>query len=1532
MTNPSTPEALVAQLVAAAVRNATGRSGVLVRDVPSLRSAEVLPALADLTSQGYDLRVAYLSPDAAADASAAGLSDEVFSTQVEQAERWRNERGLEALIVVIADFDAAKLTSLEDFTHVGPTILRDILVERAVAQFAELNNVLPMWWAVLRSDGQVSLSDLVDYYLGLAPLKGTELRDAAALQINRLGLLPDPNFFNGANEQALTKKLADNRDLALRLTNFSEEDRQRVEKALTQEPDATRRAELRGRLRDLQTYRRGGQLDLTAIDAGQLLQMRRPASKNLRPPQDGPEDGLAPVPTPTTLNGLAVENLLRDDETEDDDTTDTVLEDAVKSIRDQVTAIDDSTVRPEPVGITLPSGARVDMDVATDLLNLVSRLIGEDRYGGFLHATGDDVTGMVRGYQQASEVVTDFTRNQVLEYLDGFAGSGTHADQVSAAFTAFDAARTALLPYLGELYVAPLLVATAPGTRPLVNAAIDAYRTLLKATQSAYTELHESFGDDARAFVEQLMLLDTIFLQNRSSALIAILSPLHPTLLWHYAEYGRVLGEQKHLLEDRDRLLIRAEFESGSVPLFFSSLAVPRTLSSTAPVQLPYTGRFGGLPMFGSTSDARDPADGVRSIRRLLEAFVSMYPAAADGLRIALLEPPDAGVYLSLVCDLADRGVLRGAHVSVLRQPGHAGAELNLSGDEERRVQQRFGNHQERRFTFDGVRIGPGELAAPPSLSPHLYIAFDQSEQQTADSGAPLQHIQPLANRRRLAYRIQSGSLDLEPALGGILAEFGSLAGLAVGKAPNSYASVHQSRALGERFRAAASTVPWYVVADGHVDRDLDLGALRVFTDRDGTRDVAAFTATPAAFRRSLREVVRQFNTSVTDGTLDELLHELSNLLDAGLLSLRPGKSGDTVDSHVRGILGLLVSVRALRDITPAGHDRVILSLDSEQARRWLHLADDPRRADLLVLDASDDGFTVTTVEVKTVQDAGAEYTVSGGVAKGPAVEQLLSTNRLLHQVFDHDHEELLVTPSRREVLREHLYRELSKPTYDVETKKRWVTRSRALFDGQPKTPDIQFRTALIDVHLGHATAGLEPARDVHAQQDEELVPVQLMHLNEDGVPALALALTPPETTDEPEDNGPGGAAPIPPSSPPSAPNSSERAPAGAEPTSPAEQAVADIGLRPRALIGMGASRGSAAHEVWFDPQLPDQPLSNPHISISGETGSGKTQATKGLLRDLLPQGLPALILDFKDDYSQPDYAAAEGFTVHDVSFTGLPFNPMVPRLDPQSGRVNPVAHIHELVNMLQRIYSLGDQQAYSVREAMKETYAAAGVPQRPFVPEPGQQYPAFDVISDALVREKATTVLGRLSPIFDLGLFSDDPGAVTLDTLLSTPTVIRLSQLPGDTVKNAVAEFFLMALYGYLIRREHPHRLQQVLVLDEAWRLVNSPFLVPLMREGRAFGLGVIVATQFPKDLPDEVGGSTGTRMFFNQTKADQVREVQRTLIGKTSGTEADHLGNLVRGLAPMECLVQNLQNRPYTRTRAVPYFARIETRSATE
>jgi hypothetical protein len=1547
--SPATPRddaLLMAALLVRAVRAAQGHPGVLVRDV-HLDPDAVLEQLRVLLDEGIDLRIAHLNPEAAAAAHRVGIPDSIFSTKVESAERWRNDSPLGTLVVVITESDAAKLTSLEEFVLIGPAHLRRLLVEQAAFELTDVNDVLPRWWEMIGKDEQISFFDLVDYYLALAPLPPNQKKEQAAVQINRLGLLPDPGFFDLPGEKQLRARLDDNRSLALRLANFSEEDRQKVDRALAGEADAARRATLRRQLRDLQEYRRGGQLGLTAADARQLLNVRRAKAlpRNLPPPDGGPPPPPPPVP-PKDLTTLAVEGLLRPsakpnsgEADEDADTSGGALDEAVTALRGEVDKIEEETVRPRPIKVPLPSGLQIDEEVKTDILNLVNRMVGDAKYGGLVTSDGEDIVAMVRNFQQSAEVVQAWEAPMVRKYLDAFVDTSSEYAPIRQAFDEFDEARAALLGHLRELCIAPLLVAAAPATQALVAAVVEKYQTLLAAITAAYGRLHEVFGDNARKLIELIMLLDTVFLDNDGS-FIALLMPLHPLLLWHYVEYARVITEQRDVLDERDRALVRSELESGGVPLFLASIGVPRSVSENAPLSLPFSGKFGELPHFSEQAVARDPKDGVRPIRRLIEAFVSMHPSAAEGFRLALLEPPDAGAFLCVCCDLADAspGKLRGAHISVLRRGQAVGAELNLSADEERRVQQRFGDHINRRFTFETLHVAPNLLAPPEGLTPHMYVAFDQTRRNSASAGGQLQKIQPLANRRRLAYDLSTETLDLEPELGGILAQYTSFAKLAVGASIVSYQTIHQNAELQQRMGDGAQAVPWYVVVDGHVDRDLDLGGLRVLTDRQGTRDVAAFTRGPDAFRRSLRDVVRQFNTYVADSALDDLLASLSQLLDAGLLALRPGKSGEIVHAHVKGMLGLMVAVQSLRANTPAGHDRIIISLDDEQARRWLHLSEDgdKTRSDLLVIDAADDGFTVTVVEVKARQDTSAEYAVTNGEISGPAINQLLSTHRLLRRVFDPSTPDLLLTPSRREIIREHLYRELSKATYDGDTKRRWTERSRKLFDDD--SVQVELRCSLIDVQLGVASSSLEVSRDVHAIDGDILVPVALRHLNEDGVPGLEEALTPPETPPEPPPEassgaGPGGPAPKPRGDDDAGPGGAGKEPPASGPAADARSASVEASpgdapepTRPRVLLGRSGGTYGAEREVWFDPQRPDQALSNPHISISGETGSGKTQATKAILHDLRPQGLPALILDFKDDYSKSDYATTEGFAVHDASFGSLPFNPMVPPIDPQSGRANPTSHVHELANMLQRIYKLGDQQAFQLREAMKETYTINGIGTKPFVPEPGQQYLPFEAIRDVLVREEANTLLGRLSPVFDLGLFSEGDAATNLNDLLARPTVIRLSQLPGDQVKNAVAEFFLMALYTFLIRRAHPHQVERLLVLDEAWRLVNSPFLEPLMREGRAFGLGVIIATQFPRDLPEQIAGSTATRLFFNQTKAEQVREIQRTLVGKTSGQEADHLGSLIRGLPPLECVMQNIHYRPWIRLKTIPYYARFE------
>ena len=620
----------------------------------------------------------------------------------------------------------------------------------------------------------------------------------------------------------------------------------------------------------------------------------------------------------------------------------------------------------------------------------------------------------------------------------------------------------------------------------------------------------------------------------------------------------------------------------------------------------------------------------------------------------------------------------------------------------------------------------------------------------------------------------------------------------------------------------------------------------------------------------------------------------------------------------------------------PVRQDNVVRSLEQAyRPRRPCYLSDDPLRADLVGFTWTNDHCTVSVIEVKAVQAKGSEYAVESRVVTGAAIDQMLSTRRLLEQVFaDNRDDELITTPARREILREHLYRELTKGAYTAGERKLWADRLQRLLDGAVTT---DLRCHLIDVRLGVDSDSLN-AMNVAALDGGNPVPVEITELNERQIEVL-IPTEPPEPGPEADEGGepepphdetpPGADQPDePPPGPERAaetpqPGTADR-PLAPEPVTEPEPAAVALD-RPRALLGASPGEYGKPRDIWFDPQAPEDRLPNPHLMITGETGSGKTQATKAILADMRPFKVPALILDFKDDYSEPMYAETEGFNVYDPSDQSLPFNPLAPAVDPRSGRVNPTHHLHQLTDIIKRIYRLGDQQAYRLREAMKMVYEIAGVPTRAFVPRADQTYPAFEEVQHELAEDKDNqALLGRMSPIFDLELFSSGAQVTDFASVAEQSTVIRLAQLPGDEVKNSVAEFFLMALYNYLIRLPQAHKLARLAVLDEAWRLVQSPFLEPLMREGRAFGLGVVVASQFPTDLPTAVAGSTATKLYFSQTNVEQIRDIQRTILGKTSGADADHLASIMRGLPPLTCVLYSKQFPRFVRVAINPYYQR--------
>ncbi len=153
------------------------------------------------------------------------------------------------------------------------------------------------------------------------------------------------------------------------------------------------------------------------------------------------------------------------------------------------------------------------------------------------------------------------------------------------------------------------------------------------------------------------------------------------------------------------------------------------------------------------------------------------------------------------------------------------------------------------------------------------------------------------------------------------------------------------------------------------------------------------------------------------------------------------------------------------------------------------------------------------------------------------------------------------------------------------------------------------------------------------------------------------------------------------------------------------------------------------------------------------------------------------------------------------------------------------------------------------------------------------------------------------------------------LESIASTRSkvVLDLSLLP-DSLKNIVI-WIVVSLVMETIEKEPATRLRKILVIDEAWRLQKAPaqLLQRVFKEGRSYGVAVILATQDPSDLSEEVWNNAQIVIAFGSQDDEYISSISRVF--KLAGREQLRVRLLRRG----EVLVK-------TPNREKPLLAYIE------
>lgn len=300
---------------------------------------------------------------------------------------------------------------------------------------------------------------------------------------------------------------------------------------------------------------------------------------------------------------------------------------------------------------------------------------------------------------------------------------------------------------------------------------------------------------------------------------------------------------------------------------------------------------------------------------------------------------------------------------------------------------------------------------------------------------------------------------------------------------------------------------------------------------------------------------------------------------------------------------------------------------------------------------------------------------------------------------------------------------------------------------------------------------------------------------------------------------------------------------------SPSASHTSDDSVR----FSVGRSKGGRA-EATFWPSNTN--LNQLNIGIAGDLGTGKTQLLKSLLFNLRRQYLPhqstppsVLIFDYKRDFQEADFLKSVGGRVLDlyrmpVNFFDLAGTPYTP--------IAAVQKAGQFLGVLEKIYSgIGPKQRQKFTDAVKSLFKDAnGV--APLLSEVLDRYSNNGKDVDSLT--------AIMSSFVDMELFSEDRSEIRpfAELLDDCTLVLAVNQLgTDDSAKNSLVTLFLNMYYQYMIESTKPkffgdeitmRLLRSFLVIDEAVNVLqyNFPVLMRLLLEGREFGFGVVLSTQY--------------------------------------------------------------------------------------
>ncbi|OYT66369.1 hypothetical protein B6U74_00870 [Candidatus Bathyarchaeota archaeon ex4484_205] len=304
------------------------------------------------------------------------------------------------------------------------------------------------------------------------------------------------------------------------------------------------------------------------------------------------------------------------------------------------------------------------------------------------------------------------------------------------------------------------------------------------------------------------------------------------------------------------------------------------------------------------------------------------------------------------------------------------------------------------------------------------------------------------------------------------------------------------------------------------------------------------------------------------------------------------------------------------------------------------------------------------------------------------------------------------------------------------------------------------------------------------------------------------------------------------------------------------------------------------------------------HMCILGVTGSGKSNTGKVLVRELVSQNIPVLILDWHGEYKDvSDNSRFSYLIAGEKGPRGLHISPLKP-----FKLMDAAEHISLVTGIFEEVYTLTPPQSYTLRVVLSDLISSTDDPTLEELISYIESSPASLRISS---RESRLALLRRLTPLVEgqtARIFSSGNPA-TIEELLRGYIAVDLSYLKDLNTRTLVALFLLKMVYEYKLSQGGNTPLH-VTIIEEASNIL--PYRRPempksigerMISELRKYGESVVLISQLPTDTSQAAIKNSCVKIFHRIGGKEEIRIISG-LLGLPEN-EISPLSNLPTGYA---------------------------------